>query len=636
MQETMTSIQRLIQYYDITENDMLIMKMHNIDMLSYVNCMINHETNNHFIKRFDNKTQFGIMHALNSGCAIFDHKLETTNVQNEIKFSKINNTCINDAIVLSKTFARAINGSTNFNHYKRHMNNIYDKILKLSVVCENKDTHETMIAQTSFQKIPFESFVANDTAFNSHFNVDQLLPLYKSVIFHNQYIAIEGSIFETNIDVFIYSVLTLTMPIIITNESNIKQVNDVLSELVLHGFDLNGIIMYDNIQLVHFIHNVKWNDYAKHLNALTNNKKIVSDFISNEIIRVKNLINDGFTLIQPVGGFKNMMNLCYNDDPNDMDIIFKTLANLKTRNEMNYDLNHVINIIYFVHKLKNKKQTNQSKLYFQTVIDNPDTKLHHDIFMFADSKLQSPTNPTTTVCCFCPCLEPIDERLISTANCNFDIKMSHLNNYDLNLLSPGWMMSWFSDKNYSIFKNNKRFNVSYLFSLRGISSPTEQMRSEQFTYSVRQHIIDNMHELNVPTQFYITTWNKDLHKKYPHVPLLPDSKQCLYYSMFNISLENSKQNNYFSEKIIDCFLTFTIPLYIGCTNIGEYYDTRGIIFASDAIDLTNKCNSLTPGLYASLHEQCENNHLLVQFWTNQYKHTNLMQNYITFMESCYD
>ena len=197
------------------------------------------------------------------------------------------------------------------------------------------------------------------------------------------------------------------------------------------------------------------------------------------------------------------------------------------------------------------------------------------------------------------------------------------------------MMSWFSDKNYSIFKNNKRFNVSYLFSLRGISSLTEQMRNEQFTYYVRQHIIDNMHELNVPTQFYMTTWNKDLHKKYPHVPLLPDSKQCLYYSMFNISLENSKQNNYFSEKIIDCFLTFTIPLYIGCPNIGEYYDTRGIIFASDAIDLINKCNSLTPGLYASLHEQCENNHLLVQFWTNQYNHTNLMQNYITFMESCY-
>jgi hypothetical protein len=144
-----------------------------------------------------------------------------------------------------------------------------------------------------------------------------------------------------------------------------------------------------------------------------------------------------------------------------------------------------------------------------------------------------------------------------------------------------------------------------------------------------------MHELKVPNKIYMTNWNKDLPQKYPHVPLLPDSKQCLYYSMFNVSLENAKQINYYSEKIIDCFLTFTIPLYIGCPNIGEYYDTRGIIIASDAHDLTNKCNSLSPDLYASLHKHCETNHLLVQFWTNQYNHIKLIQNYITFMETCY-
>ncbi len=632
---THLELQKLIEYYDVTENVILILKMHNIEIQTYVNFMINHETHNHFVKRHTNQTQFSIMDSLNNGYSIFDHKLETTDVQSEIKFSKTNCKSHRGVMVLSKIFARAINGSTNFNNYKTHNNFTYDKILKLSVVCETKYTCETMIRQTSFQKIPFESFVANDNTFNSQFNVGQLLPLHKSIIFHNQYIAIEGNVFESNIDVFIYSILTLTMPIIITTMSNLNKINEFLSELVLHGFDLNGVtLMFNNDQLIHFMHNVKWNDYAKHLNALENNKKILSGFISKEIIRTKNSINEGFALIQPVSGFKNIMNMCYNNDPNNIGLIFKMLADIKTRNEINYDLKHVIDVIHFVYKLKDKKSTNQSTLCFQDSVDS-NTQLYHDIFTFTDSKLTPTTNVNTTICCFCPCLEPSDERLTVAVNCKTDIKMTHLHNSDLNLLSSGWMMSWFSDKNYSIFKNNKEFNVSYLFSLRGISTPTEHMKSDTFTYSVRQYIIDNMHELKVPNKIYMTNWNKDLPQKYPHVPLLPDSKQCLYYSMFNVSLENAKQINYYSEKIIDCFLTFTIPLYIGCPNIGEYYDTRGIIIASDAHDLTNKCNSLSPDLYASLHKHCETNHLLVQFWTNQYNHIKLIQNYITFMETCY-
>jgi hypothetical protein len=225
--------------------------------------------------------------------------------------------------------------------------------------------------------------------------------------------------------------------------------------------------------------------------------------------------------------------------------------------------------------------------------------------------------------------------LSGVPHCKCDIKMTHLVNSDLNLMSPGWMMSWFSNSDYLNFKNNKKFSVSYLFSLRGISEMTEHMKSDNFTYSVRQYIIDNLPKIHTPKVIYMTNWNKDLPKKYPHVPLLPDSKECLYYSMFNISLENSKQVNYFSEKIIDCFLTFTIPLYIGCPNIGEYFDTRGIIFVSNAYDLISKCNSLTPGLYHSLHEHCINNHFLVKFWTKNYNHTDLIKGYIEFMESYY-
>jgi hypothetical protein len=40
---------------------------------------------------------------------------------------------------------------------------------------------------------------------------------------------------------------------------------------------------------------------------------------------------------------------------------------------------------------------------------------------------------------------------------------------------------------------------------------------------------------------------------------------------YNICIENSKQDDYFTEKINDCFLSFTFPIYYGCNNLKKYY-----------------------------------------------------------------
>ena len=46
---------------------------------------------------------------------------------------------------------------------------------------------------------------------------------------------------------------------------------------------------------------------------------------------------------------------------------------------------------------------------------------------------------------------------------------------------------------------------------------------------------------------------------------------------FSIVIENSQQDNYFTEKIIDCFLCKTVPIYWGCPNIGEFFSLEGIL-----------------------------------------------------------
>jgi hypothetical protein len=47
--------------------------------------------------------------------------------------------------------------------------------------------------------------------------------------------------------------------------------------------------------------------------------------------------------------------------------------------------------------------------------------------------------------------------------------------------------------------------------------------------------------------------------------------------MFSVAIENSSVPNYFTEKIIDCFLCGTVPVYWGCKNLGGYFNMNGVI-----------------------------------------------------------
>ena len=58
---------------------------------------------------------------------------------------------------------------------------------------------------------------------------------------------------------------------------------------------------------------------------------------------------------------------------------------------------------------------------------------------------------------------------------------------------------------------------------------------------------------------------------------------------FSFAVENDIVPGYFTEKILDCFMTGTVPIYIGHEYIKSIFDERGIIFYNDSFDI----NSLT-------------------------------------------
>jgi len=114
-------------------------------------------------------------------------------------------------------------------------------------------------------------------------------------------------------------------------------------------------------------------------------------------------------------------------------------------------------------------------------------------------------------------------------------------------------------------------------------------------HRMRQRIYDRLKETNV--DFYGTGCDKPIEYK---ITGLKDY-------MFSIVVENSIENDYFTEKLIDCFLTGTIPVYCGTKNVCNYFDSSGIIFFEGDEDLPSIIEKLNKNLYNETLDAVVNN-----------------------------
>lgn len=100
-------------------------------------------------------------------------------------------------------------------------------------------------------------------------------------------------------------------------------------------------------------------------------------------------------------------------------------------------------------------------------------------------------------------------------------------------------------------------------------------------------------------------------------------------------VENTSSRGYFTEKILDCFLLKTIPIYWGCSNIGDFFDIRGIIPFNNVDDLVYISNNLNEDYYNSKKEIIDKNWKLALEYVhyeqnisntivNIFKHNNLI------------
>jgi len=82
--------------------------------------------------------------------------------------------------------------------------------------------------------------------------------------------------------------------------------------------------------------------------------------------------------------------------------------------------------------------------------------------------------------------------------------------------------------------------------------------------------------------------------------------------MFSIVVENCKEDYYFSEKLIDCFLSGTVPIYYGCPSISRFFNANGILSFDTKEECMDIIRIITPEKYNKMLPYIKENYVIAQ------------------------
>lgn len=136
----------------------------------------------------------------------------------------------------------------------------------------------------------------------------------------------------------------------------------------------------------------------------------------------------------------------------------------------------------------------------------------------------------------------------------------------------------------------KKFGVSIVMTNRNVAPG----------HPLRHQLYERRKEIRIPFDIYRGTWNQfePMADTLP-MPPWPNKKWKVnvFDCMFHICIEGFKNSYYYSEKLIDCLITKTVPIYWGCIEIGEHFNQYGMIIVDTVDEIIETCNSLTPEVY---------------------------------------
>lgn len=151
----------------------------------------------------------------------------------------------------------------------------------------------------------------------------------------------------------------------------------------------------------------------------------------------------------------------------------------------------------------------------------------------------------------------------------------------------GFGSTWFLPEQYEA-SHLKEFKISHLCGTL-LKSYGHQMRHE---------VLDRAKEFEIPINFY-----DKIGDRHNENDARIGKETVFGNSQYGIAIENFSHRGYFTEKILDCFLLKTIPIYWGCSNIEDFFNTNGIIQFNNVDELIYQVNNLDEYFYKNRNTQ---------------------------------
>ena len=175
----------------------------------------------------------------------------------------------------------------------------------------------------------------------------------------------------------------------------------------------------------------------------------------------------------------------------------------------------------------------------------------------------------------------------------------------------------FSKKILSSIPNSK-FNVygttwlhpSYrqIYSKSKLCSTIASSKKMCFGHRLRHDLIDDIQMNNLNVDLYGGRFGNLPSSNEPNPKTLSNGKiLALRDYMFSLTIENCREDYYFTEKLIDCFLSGTVPIYWGCPSIGDFFNNKGILTFETKEQGLSILSSLSESKYIEMKPYIEEN-----------------------------
>lgn len=160
------------------------------------------------------------------------------------------------------------------------------------------------------------------------------------------------------------------------------------------------------------------------------------------------------------------------------------------------------------------------------------------------------------------CLEPPNEvsKYRQYANKQAAIIFNQIDTKNNNLLSHG-ALPWHIDKDYDFLSDLKLSELHKEDKIVWITSDQKASKGHR----ERMIFLDKLKQL-----LFVDLYGRGIKP-------INDKWDVLHTAKYAIAYENFRNDYYWTEKIMDCYLSYTMPIYYGCSKIDDFFPKNSYI-----------------------------------------------------------